>query len=350
MEPITVELVTSNTITLHIKGGHFGLTKIPKTILGINKILNEHPGIDNLVIKYSHEIIPNLHSSPGIQEFDLINCKNISIHFGDLNIHSNLEHKFSKNIKFIPVEAFRQRHHDALTSWWSDQFVNELAYRRDFTYQCSKKYSSIIGRTKSHRIYIASELFRQGYFDKGYTNCTPQSNSMDAGASPNSNNNYLKGYFDCIDIQQRFEELQPHFQVADLSVFDRAKGGHMAHISSLNWFSDSYFNIVNETCFSNEWPFSELFITEKTYKPIVHQMPFIIAGSAGTLKYLRSMGFETFPEIFDESYDNELNSYKRIEMIIQQIKNACNTPDLHNNVYNIQDKLKRNRELFFKLK
>ena len=74
-------------------------------------------------------------------------------------------------------------------------------------------------------------------------------------------------------------------------------------------------------------------------------MPFIVAGSAGTLAYLRKQGYQTFPELFDESYDWEENSSKRMEMIIEQIQRACDDPDIHQKVYDMQHKLQHNRKL-----
>jgi hypothetical protein len=45
------------------------------------------------------------------------------------------------------------------------------------------------------------------------------------------------------------------------------------------------------------------FPTEKTWRPIVLGKPFILFGSCNYLAYLRQMGFETFWEHWDESYD-----------------------------------------------
>jgi hypothetical protein len=44
-------------------------------------------------------------------------------------------------------------------------------------------------------------------------------------------------------------------------------------------------------------------LTEKTFKPIALGMPFVIVGTRGSLEYLRSYGFRTFADIWDESYD-----------------------------------------------
>jgi predicted XRE-type DNA-binding protein len=63
-----------------------------------------------------------------------------------------------------------------------------------------------------------------------------------------------------------------------------------------------------------------LHLTEKTFKPICLQMPFIIVGTAGSLKYLRSYGFKTFSSLWDESYDKESNDIVRLEKIAQLLK------------------------------
>jgi hypothetical protein len=61
-------------------------------------------------------------------------------------------------------------------------------------------------------------------------------------------------------------------------------------------------------------------LTEKSFKPICLQMPFVMVGTAGSLDYLRSYGFRTFGNIWDESYDQETDDVKRIEKISQLLK------------------------------
>jgi hypothetical protein len=61
-------------------------------------------------------------------------------------------------------------------------------------------------------------------------------------------------------------------------------------------------------------------LTEKTFKPIALGMPFIIVGTQGSLRYLRSYGFRTFGDLWDESYDDEPDDSRRIEKIAQVLK------------------------------
>ena len=62
------------------------------------------------------------------------------------------------------------------------------------------------------------------------------------------------------------------------------------------------------------------FLDEKNVKPLLHGQPFISLSNSGTLEVLRNMGFETYPELFDESYDNEVDIKKRFNMVVKEIK------------------------------
>lgn len=107
-----------------------------------------------------------------------------------------------------------------------------------------------------------------------------------------------------------------------------------------DWYNCTAFSIVAETTVCNSEP---LFVTEKTFKPIAFQHPFIIFGQTGVLKYLKSLGFETFENIFDESYDNVYEIDTRLKNIVEQINNYS-----HKN-YDLLtiEKMQHNKELFF---
>ena len=61
-------------------------------------------------------------------------------------------------------------------------------------------------------------------------------------------------------------------------------------------------------------------ITEKTFKAIALEMPFVLVAPAGSLEYLREYGFQTFAGIFDESYDAETNDILRVEKVVKLLK------------------------------
>jgi hypothetical protein len=85
---------------------------------------------------------------------------------------------------------------------------------------------------------------------------------------------------------------------------------------------DSYFmlmfetNIVRSGCQQ---------ISEKTYRPILAGIPFMLWGSqGGVLAHLRKMGFKTFSPFIDEAYDNPKYSYiERYVRLINEVSRIC---------------------------
>lgn len=93
---------------------------------------------------------------------------------------------------------------------------------------------------------------------------------------------------------------------------------HFGHREHALW-QRSLWHLVNETVFYEP----RLHLTEKTFKPIVAQRPFILAAAPGNLQYLRHYGFETFDRWIDESYDQEQDPDRRMDLIVAQIRRLC---------------------------
>lgn len=74
--------------------------------------------------------------------------------------------------------------------------------------------------------------------------------------------------------------------------------------------TQAFAHVVTETVFDS----TRLHLTEKTFKPIVMQQPFVLVAPRGSLAYLRSYGFRTFGDIWDEGYD-DLDDISRIGAI-----------------------------------
>ena len=84
--------------------------------------------------------------------------------------------------------------------------------------------------------------------------------------------------------------------------------------------ADSLVYVPTETVYFGK----RLHITEKTFKAVALEMPFILVAPAGSLEYMRSYGFKTFNNVFDESYDNEIDDIKRIEKVVKLLKDLDN--------------------------
>jgi hypothetical protein len=84
--------------------------------------------------------------------------------------------------------------------------------------------------------------------------------------------------------------------------------------------ADSLVYVPTETVYFGD----RLHLTEKTFKAIALEMPFVLVAPAGSLAYLREYGFRTFAGIFDESYDEETNDIVRIEKVVHLLKDLNN--------------------------
>lgn len=107
------------------------------------------------------------------------------------------------------------------------------------------------------------------------------------------------------------------------------------------FYDDSYINIVMETYF-----FSDIIhITEKTYKPIAFMQPFIMLAAPNGLKHIKDMGFKTFGQFWDESYDGETDHTIRFLKITQLVRKIADWSQekLDKFVYDVQPILEFNR-------
>ena len=115
------------------------------------------------------------------------------------------------------------------------------------------------------------------------------------------------------------------------------------------WYDNTYFTISVETAHCNyldndEQVPAELFVTEKTFKPIAFHHPFQVLGMRGTLEFLKQIGFETYEHIFDESYDSMPQFDDRLEQVY---KNTVNFNVEHYRNPLTKHKIEHNYQLFY---
>ena len=107
------------------------------------------------------------------------------------------------------------------------------------------------------------------------------------------------------------------------------------------WFDDTHLSVIAETDIHTPWH-QEIFITEKTFKAVAFEHPFLIWGNPKSLSYLRFQGFETFENLFDESYDHAPDD-RRLQIIVDNVKNF-NCVEYDNLTW---QKLEHNRNWFY---
>ena len=91
------------------------------------------------------------------------------------------------------------------------------------------------------------------------------------------------------------------------------------HIMDPQLFQACFLQVVTETTYNYPVPF----ISEKTARPILNKRPFVIVGPVGSLANLRSLGFKTFSNFWNEDYDNMLDPGTRLVAITELIESLC---------------------------
>lgn len=110
-------------------------------------------------------------------------------------------------------------------------------------------------------------------------------------------------------------------------------------------WQNSLWHVVNETVFYE----TKLHLTEKVFKPIVAQRPFILVSAPGNLAYLRRYGFQTFDRWIDESYDDIQDPDQRLDAITSVLERFADMSidqlrQLHNEMLPV---LEHNKQHFF---
>jgi len=148
-------------------------------------------------------------------------------------------------------------------------------------------------------------------------------------------------------LKKKYADIETVFAEQSLPLNFEGETDHPMHSCWLSLFdqsAESLLYLVTETVATGR----RHHLTEKTFKPIAMGMPFVIVGTQGSLRYLRSYGFKTFGDLWDESYDDEPDDSRRIEKIAQVLKLLDGLEEHRQDIFDsAQDIVKHNWNHFY---
>ena len=105
---------------------------------------------------------------------------------------------------------------------------------------------------------------------------------------------------------------------------------------------DKYqIEVVSETdSMDNFW------FTEKTANCLATGKPFVLVNGQGSLQRLRDMGFVTFNDVIDESYDHARNPYDRISQLTSSLQSLYTNPSKAEKLQELYHLASQNIELY----
>ncbi len=159
-----------------------------------------------------------------------------------------------------------------------------------------------------------------------------------------------------------FPEICPHEHQKVSDLFEKHKlpplkselpliidhgGNHAGSSHRIDFWDQSqscFCHVVTETIYESV----RIHLTEKIFKPIVLQQPFMVASAKGSLAYLRDYGFQTFSSLWSEDYDDADDSL-RIKLIADNLAkiNDWSESELEDARYQASSIVRHNFEWFY---
>ena len=106
----------------------------------------------------------------------------------------------------------------------------------------------------------------------------------------------------------------------------------------------AFLYVSIETVLQYPYPY----LTEKTFRAILHKRPFVILGAPGSLTQLKKLGFKTFDHVWNEDYDLIQDPNHRIRAVIKIVKEigALSSDQLKDLMYSVQDTVEFNHKFY----
>ena len=139
---------------------------------------------------------------------------------------------------------------------------------------------------------------------------------------------------------------------------ERATPVFWEYYNNPDWYNSTCWSLVVESYMRSdawfrapEYPNYRTEISEKSYKPMAYYHPAVVCGSVDTLKFLRSQGFETWDNLWDESYDGVPEDAARCDTVLNLVRDVVKTYNRDWGRWDLttQLKLEHNHARFFDL-
>jgi len=218
------------------------------------------------------------------------------------------------------LDWYRGYNHSFLSQPWLDRVFNHA-------FICP---NNIVGGQRTHRLLLLSEL--------GKRKCIDQNLISFPATCPHEGRSVH-------ELFQTHGLLFPKNLSLPLIIdHDQNHASDSHRIDFWTQAMQCFCHVVTETVYDD----IRIHITEKTFKPIVLQQPFLIVGNRGALKYLRDYGFRTFDDLWDEGYD-DLDHEHRISAVadICQDINSWSSEKMRQAQLKIADTVRHNHDWFY---
>ena len=195
--------------------------------------------------------------------------------------------------------------------WWAFNIIDRNSFQ---TIDASPQYDYdvLLGAKKPHRDFIMANMQSSGLLENSIVNYLDVFTAPD---QPYSSYEFKVGkHIDKILSGQKL--IYPYYSTNMKPEWEVRENIDKSVSDQVPWkiYEQTKYSIVAETLDD-----PAIFLTEKTGKCLYSKRMFIVFGGPGHLKLLHQLGFKTFPEVIDESYDTIENSIERWQSAWNQV-------------------------------
>ena len=204
------------------------------------------------------------------------------------------------------------------------------------TYNTDKithRYLNLNRRQRAHRVMLvtallAKKLHTSGKISFGNSDFEESSNQEEIISSSPFYWMDIPDIVKIIDQKNKFimDSIPMYLDTDDL-VTNRA----VSKLAEVELYNTTGISVVSETTFfssacphGNYTPEPGVFLSEKAWKPVLHHHPWVMVSQPYTQQAMKNYGYQTFSELWDESYDYEENDVQRMYMLLKLIEKFHN--------------------------
>lgn len=206
--------------------------------------------------------------------------------------------------------------------------LEKLPEPNDNFYKVQRTFLCYNRRFKPHRTDLYVLFFKYGLLDRTYY-------SMPVVADTYDNTTFKENYrqeeaLTAGDIPKMKQMFRDMYNLGDEEELNHINGKLPMVVDTRTTLKEmiklvdpaeslydcSLLSVVTESNFYS----NDIFNTEKTWKAIANRHPFILVGPYKSLEYLKSLGYKTFSDFWDEGYDNIESPMARLLTIVDLCK------------------------------
>lgn len=251
---------------------------------------------------------------------------------------------------FFCLLLTNQPHYDDLTRWAQtnltndafpirsittllnkDFFPNRTSTRDPHMDQIEKPYCVLSRQSRPHRTFFISKLWKANLFESGIVGYNNIAHPLVQSNNRRDPKHSVTGLC-LLDIPFAYQKvlLRNQSNRHTFAEFDNLYPTYKNFVDSVDVTDKDQCSILDTStpiakallyvALETEIATPKVFVSRISLRGILERRPFVIFGCAGILDFLKSRGFKTFGDFWDESYDDVVDFEIRAEKIINVIE------------------------------